>query len=80
VIGSDRPPEVGEVGTPPAHYESEGGIQPFDIIDQFGLNFYEGNAVKYIVRWRKKGGITDLLKARHYIEEAIIRAQQEDSQ
>jgi hypothetical protein len=28
----------------------------------------EGNVIKYISRWRKKNGMADLEKAKHYIE------------
>jgi hypothetical protein len=28
----------------------------------------EGNVIKYVSRWRKKNGIADLEKAKHYIE------------
>jgi hypothetical protein len=28
-------------------------------------------AVKYLSRWRKKGGMQDLHKARHYIDKLI---------
>lgn len=50
------------------HY-SRHTIQPFDIIDEYGLNFYEGNALKYLLR-KKKGANRgmDLEKAKHYIE------------
>ena len=53
-------------------------MQPFDVIDAFGLDFYEGNVVKYICRWRKKNGIEDLRKARTYIDEVIKRAEMEE--
>jgi len=59
----------------PDYYQGRDGMQPFDVIDAFDLDFYEGNAVKYIVRWRKKGGIDDLYKARTYVEELIKRAE-----
>jgi hypothetical protein len=59
----------------PAYYDGQGGMQPFDVIDAFGLDFYEGNVVKYIVRWRKKGGLQDLFKARRYVDEIIKRAE-----
>ena len=29
------------------------------------------NAIKYLTRWRDKGGIEDLRKAKHYIEKLI---------
>jgi Protein of unknwon function (DUF3310) len=59
----------------PSYYDGAGGMQPFDVIDAFGLDFYEGNVVKYIVRWRKKSGVPDLLKARSYLDEIIKRAE-----
>ena len=59
----------------PDYYDGKGGMQPFDVIDAFGLDFYEGNVVKYIVRWRKKNGLDDLYKARTYINEVIKRAE-----
>lgn len=43
-------------------------IQPIEFIQANGLGFCEGNAVKYVSRWRQKGGIDDLLKAIHYLE------------
>lgn len=58
----------------PDYYQGKGGMQPFDVIDAFGLDFYEGNVVKYIVRWRRKNGLEDLFKARTYIDEVIKRA------
>lgn len=61
----------------PAYYRGAGGMTPFDIIDAFRLDFYEGNAVKCIIRWRKKGGVEDLRKARVYLGEAIKRAGEE---
>lgn len=62
----------------PDYYDGRGGMQPFDVIDAFGLDFYEGNVVKYICRWRKKNGIEDLRKARNYIDEVIKRAEMEN--
>ncbi len=46
-------------------------IQPWDAIAAWGLDYFEGNALKYIVRWKYKGGIEDLKKAQHYIEKII---------
>ncbi len=57
------------------HYNKH-KMQPFDIIDEYGLNFYEGNVLKYLLRWRNKNGSEDLLKAKHYLEELIIRVQE----
>lgn len=43
-------------------------IQPIEYIHANGLDFCEGNVVKYITRWRAKNGIKDLEKAKHYVE------------
>ncbi len=43
-------------------------IQPVEFIVRNGLGYCEGNVVKYVTRWREKGGIDDLRKARHYID------------
>jgi len=44
------------------------GIQPITFIMGNDLGFCEGNIVKYVTRWREKGGVEDLRKAIHYIE------------
>lgn len=46
-------------------------IQAWDIINMFGLGYFDGNAVKYLLRWRHKGGVEDLEKAMHFIEKLI---------
>jgi hypothetical protein len=43
-------------------------IQPVEYIHANGLGFCEGSVVKYITRWRDKGGVHDLKKARHFID------------
>jgi hypothetical protein len=32
------------------------------------MGYLEGNVIKYISRWRKKNGMADLEKAKHYID------------
>jgi hypothetical protein len=49
------------------HYRDK-AIQPVQYIHANGLDFFEGNVVKYITRWRAKGGVQDLEKAKHYID------------
>lgn len=43
-------------------------IQPVEFIHKNGIGFCEGSAIKYLCRWRKKNGIQDLMKARHFID------------
>lgn len=53
-----------------SHYK-EFEIQPVEFIHKNGLNFLEGNIIKYTCRYKSKGGIEDLQKAKHYIEMLI---------
>lgn len=53
-----------------SHYKDM-AIQPVEFIMQNGIGFMEGNAIKYLSRWRSKGGIEDLKKARHYLDMLI---------
>lgn len=46
-------------------------IQPVEYIVANNIPFCEGNAIKYITRWREKGGIADLEKAKHFIDMLI---------
>ena len=43
-------------------------IQPIEFIHANNLPFAEGCVIKYLTRWRDKGGIADLEKAKHFIE------------
>ncbi len=44
------------------------GIQPWDVVEQNGLDFFEGAVITYVMRWRRKDGVIDLDKAIHYLE------------
>ena len=43
-------------------------IQPVEFIHANDIPYMEGNVIKYVCRWRTKGGLKDLEKARHYID------------
>jgi hypothetical protein len=49
------------------HYK-EFKIQPIQYITANNIPYIEGNIIKYISRWREKGGIDDLNKVIHYVE------------
>jgi hypothetical protein len=51
------------------HYRRH-AIQPWDVIDEYRLDFYLGNTIKYILR-DKGSRLEDLQKARHYLDKAI---------
>ena len=52
------------------HYKDM-AIQPIEFITKNNIPFIEGNIIKYICRWRVKGGVEDLKKARHYLDMLI---------
>jgi hypothetical protein len=64
----------------PNHYKS-GGLEVIDIIetklspDQI-KGYYLGNIMKYIFRHEYKDGITDLKKARWYLDRLIQNVEQ----
>jgi len=54
-------------------------IQPVEFIHRNRIGYMEGNAIKYLCRWRSKNGIEDLKKAKHYIELLIaLESKQEE--
>lgn len=50
-----------------SHY-SDMAIQPTEFIHKNNLSFIQGNIIKYVCRYKSKGGIEDLNKAKHYID------------
>lgn len=68
----------------PDHYKS-GKYEVIDIIDEFtkGLEGTEAvctaNAIKYILRWKKKNGIQDVKKAIWYLTHLVEHLESEDS-
>ena len=49
------------------HYSGM-AIQPTEFIHKNNLSFIQGNIIKYVCRYKSKGGIQDLNKAKHYID------------
>ena len=60
----------------PSHY-TDGGIETIEAIEaQLSAEEYEGylrgNCVKYLWRWRYKGGVKDLKKCKWYLDRLIL--------
>ena len=53
------------------HYKKYGDLQPWDVILKWNLGYLEGTALKYIARWRDKGGLDDIRKAIHFLEKLL---------
>lgn len=50
------------------------GLSPYqhwDLVAQFDLDYFQGQITKYVMRWKKKNGLTDLQKAKHFLEKYI---------
>jgi hypothetical protein len=62
-------PSMNQIGG--EHYKLK--IQPYHFIMENNLNFFQGNVIKYVVRYLKKGGKQDLEKIIHYCELEIER-------
>lgn len=73
--GQDSPLDRQEGG---GHYKDQ-PIQPVEYIHANGIGYFEGNVIKYVSRWRKKNGLEDLKKAKHYIE-LLIELEQKKEQ
>lgn len=69
LIGGDAVRAALDPVTRPAHYALS--PEPLDVIESWGLGYHEGNIVKYITRWRSKGGVQDLRKAAEYLRRLI---------
>lgn len=73
----EKPPVVQEdVVNHPAHYTETGGIECIEAIEaqlttEEYLGYLRGNCVKYLWRWRNKGGLVDLNKASWYLQRLI---------
>ena len=51
-------------------------IQHWDVVAMFGLDYFVGNATKYLFRFARKDGAEGLQKAIHYINKKIEMLQQ----
>lgn len=67
----------------PAHY-CQGGIECIEAIKASMTSmefqgYLKGNCMKYLWRWRAKGGVQDLKKARVYLDWLIKTCEVEDA-
>lgn len=73
----EEPPVIREdVVNHPAHYVETGGVECIEAIEaqltpEEYLGYLRGNCVKYLWRWRHKGGVVDLNKASWYLQRLI---------
>lgn len=84
-MASDQDPERGRGDglvndeRPPAQTRQVGGdhyvkrkIQPWDIFEAYpDMDPFIAHIIPYLLRWRDKGGLADLKKARHTLDRLI---------
>lgn len=65
---------IEDIADTPTHYDRT--IQPWDYMesifndDEF-QGYLVGNIIKYVSRYKDKGGVMDIKKAQHYIEKLL---------
>lgn len=52
------------------HYK-KCSIQPWDFVIANDLDYFQGSIIKYVTRWKDKGWIQDLHKAKHFLDKYI---------
>lgn len=69
-IGLDYSNTLGTTKQVGGDHYAKHKIQPWDIIDDWHLDYYLGNVIKYVLR-DKHNQVEDLQKAIHYLEKKI---------
>ena len=60
----------------PKHY-TQGDMEVITAIEGLGLDYHQGNVLKYISRYRFKNGMEDLQKAKWYVDRLIYIYEQD---
>jgi hypothetical protein len=53
------------------HYRAVPGEQHWDRVARLGLDYWQAMITRYVERWRLKGGVEDLKKARHFLDKYL---------
>ncbi len=73
--------------TDPGHYGSDGRppptrrdppVQLIEVLE--GLEWNQASDIKYLYRYKDKGGLRDLAKARWHLDRLVVKAQYEESE
>lgn len=51
-----------------SHYKTNHGLQHWDMVNMFNLDYFQGQITKYVFRWKSKNGLQDLQKAAHFLQ------------
>ena len=53
------------------HYKTKAGFQHWDAVVAWDLDYFQSQITKYVIRHKKKGKLTDLEKAGHFLRKYI---------
>lgn len=63
----------------PSHYQQGDEIEPLVYVESHNMTFSQGNVIKYVTRYKRKGTpLQDLLKARDYLDFLIEQERGKD--
>ena len=68
---SARPKKPTDTQVGGNHYQKY-KIKPVEFLMKNNVPYVEGNVIKYVMRFRDKNGLEDLLKARQYLDMLIV--------
>lgn len=63
--------KANEVQVAGTHYRDGEVIQHWDYAASHEFDYFQGQITKYVTRWKKKNGLQDLEKAKHFLEKYI---------
>ena len=69
-------PKANETQVGGTHYQTDRGLQHWDVVQMFNLDYFQGQITKYVLRWKYKHltpsqRLEDLKKARHFLDKYI---------
>jgi len=53
-----------------SHYKGK-SVEHWDFVLMHDIPYLEAQIIKYVMRWRQKGGLNDLRKAGHFLQKLI---------
>lgn len=62
------------------HHYKVGGEEHWDRVHRLGLDYFQAQITKYVERWKKKNGVEDLRKARHFLDKYIELIEEEGAE
>lgn len=78
ILGNDYAEKLDDQVNHPSHY-TQGKVECIDALESATINLKgidavcTANAIKYLWRWKEKGGLRDLKKAKWYLDRLITQ-------